>query len=234
VQCVNAGCGTQVVSCGYGCSNNRCNDAPPTPDMSSGGGSLSDMSVVLPPPDLATVPPGVEVCDGKDNNGNGQIDELPSCWLTVYRFRDPASNARCYGPTNIAPPVCTGYVFEKELFTVPSSPWLDGTTNERVQCSSGANHIITIKNGGEHTTLQASGWSCNVNLGYWFQTGTGKTVGTPYSFTCPVYRTWFTTSSGVAHIFSSHTESFAGTFTCEPPTRGDVVQNIPCGRPSGC
>lgn len=233
ILCSTSGCSTTAVRCGYGCSNGQCQGSGGSPpDMTSA--PLPDMSVPLPPPDLTYVPPGTEVCDGRDNNGNGQVDELPGCWLTVYRFRDPTTNARCYGPTNIAPPVCTGYVFEKALFTVPSSPWLDGTTNERVQCSSGTNHIITIKNGGEHAALQASGWSCAVSLGYWFQTGLGKTAGTPYAYTCPVYRTWYTTPGGMSRVFSSQTESFFGTFTCEVPTRGDVVQNVPCGKPTGC
>lgn len=233
IKCTNGGCGTVTESCGYGCANNRCNDPPGTnPDMATGG---TPPDLASPPRDFAG-PPMAEICNGIDDDKNGIVDDPAGCWLTVYRFRDPATNARCYGPTNIAPPVCSGYVLETVLFSAPAAPWADGSTAERAQCSKGTDHIITTKGGGEYATLQGMGWSCNVTLGYWFATGYGPQfpVRTPFAYTCPVYRSWCTTTGGTSHIFSGQNESFFGTFTCEPPTRGEVVQNVACGKPSGC
>jgi hypothetical protein len=233
ILCSNSGCSTIVVPCGYGCMNGQCQGSGGTPvDMATGG---TPPDLASPPRDFAG-PPTPEVCNGIDDDKNGIVDDPAGCWLTVYRFRDPATNARCYGPTNIAPPVCSGYVFETVLFSAPTAPWADGHTAERVQCSKGTNHIITIKGGGEYANLQGMGWSCNVTLGYWFATGYGPQfpVRTPFAYTCPVYRSWYTTTGGTSHIFSGQNESFFGTFTCEPPTRGEVVQNVACGKPSGC
>lgn len=232
IECKSGGCATQTVTCGYGCSNDQCLPPPgPLPDMSS---ISLDLTSPLPL-DLAG-PATPEVCDGVDNNKDGVIDELPSCWLTVYRFRDPTTNARCYGPTNIAPSVCSGYTLETTLFSVPSTAWRDGSTTERVQCSKGTDHIITSKGGGEHSSLLAAGWSCTVSLGYWFANGAGPRppLRIPFTNVCPVYRLTYATTGGNAHLFSSQNETIFGAPLCEPPTRGEAAQSTVCGKPSGC
>lgn len=62
-----------------------------------------------------------EQCNGLDDDRNGVIDDLDSCWRPVYRFWDesmPESRrSRCYANTPTPPSECAGYIRERDLRT---------------------------------------------------------------------------------------------------------------------
>jgi hypothetical protein len=115
------------------------------------------------------------------------------------------------------------------------NPWLDGSTTERVQCSRGIDHIITVKGGSEYASLITLGWNCSLSLGYFFNDGRAPRypLRTPYANVCSVYRQKITLPAGDTHLFTLEAEAITGP-TCEPPTRGEALTNTVCGKPSGC
>lgn len=102
-------------------------------------------------------------------------------------------------------------------------------------CSRGVDHILTRKGGAEQGSLEALGWNCFLELGYFFNPGSGPRFPkrTPYANTCPLYRQRFMPAGSQSHLFTPFNESVAGA-VCEPPMRADVVSITGCGVPPGC
>ncbi len=177
-----------------------------------------------------------ETCDGVDNDGNGVVDDLASCWKVVYRFVEPSTGARCWGNTYGSPPAkCSGYVPDVEAFIVRTNQVPN--TFEGRQCSKATDHIITPYDttlNSDYDQLVKAGYDCTVSLGYFHLLGTGPS-STPWSHTCPLYRFRFTTSGGGAHLFTRGADDLTG-MSCEGPARADVFTNFDCFPtvPSGC
>lgn len=235
ITCPGNGCaGTASFACpsGYVCSGGNCYLTMPPADMSTG--SPHDMSST-PVLDLSVPSPKPEVCNGIDDDGNGIIDDPASCWQWITRFKDPITGARCYGNSAAAPFACAAYDREFVLFATPVVPWPDGSTSAWVQCSRGIDHVLTKKDSSEHKSLEALGWNCTLNLGYFFDAGKGprSPKRTPFINACSLYRQRFSVAGSQSHLFTPFSESIGGAI-CEPPIRADVVSNSSCGLPPGC
>lgn len=177
-----------------------------------------------------------ETCNGMDDDGNGIVDDgVSGCWRTVYRFRSTRGypiEARCLGSSTSPPYTCSDYVYEREAFILYAIN-VPGTFEMR-QCSRLTDHIVVDAASGARSTLQGSGYDCNIVLGYAYALGSG-TATTPFPYTCPLYRFSYSTPGGGAKIFSVGADSTFG-LTCESPARATVRSNVPCfsGPPSGC
>lgn len=184
--------------------------------------------------DSGVNPGASESCDGEDENCDGIIDDDSTCWVTIYRFEDSATGARCWNTSTSPPSTCSSYTLEIEAWIVPDS----GVPNtfHAVQCSNGTDHIIVEDGSADETSLRSDGYDCSVSLGYPYELGAGPADGTtPWSDTCDVWRFSYSTSDGGAHLFTRGADSVSG-MTCEDPARFEVVTNESCfaGTPSGC
>lgn len=179
-----------------------------------------------------------EFCNGLDDDGNGLIDDRPSCWTTIYRFQTStggALEARCLGPSMAVPSQCAGYVYEREAFIVPST-MIPGRTFPARQCSRLTDHIVVDERSTDRTVLEGAGYDCGLRLGYPFLPGMAP-VGreTTFPYACDLFRFRYTAGSTGAHLFTTGTDSTTG-LTCEPPARAQVMSTTACfaSRPSGC
>jgi len=127
-----------------------------------------------------------EVCDGVDNDGDGTIDELESCWIPVYRFwdtSDPMSaRARCFGNSTSAPSSCTGVSLE---FGGPAfylyANQQPGTVGLRAFDSPGFTYILTrADNQADISALQGLGFVDRGVIGYIWSSKTSPPSGTFY------------------------------------------------------
>ncbi len=226
VDCPASGCFASVIACpgAFICKDGRCQDPPVAPpDMTSS-----------PPPDMSAPPPMPETCNGRDDNGDGLVDNDPSCWRTINRFVSPASSY-CFGPSGTAPAACAGYTFQRAAFVaatnaIPSSSLV-------VQCSKGTDHVLVSTADGDYGSLLALGYDCSLALGYLPNRGTAP-KDTPYGNGCTLYRFRYTNILGFTnHVFTLGDDGTTGII-CEPPDRFEAY--APSGgtcfslRPSGC
>ena len=177
----------------------------------------------------------VEVCNGRDDDGNGLIDDdIPSCWLGVYEYMNAAGN-RCWGNGGRVtgpPPACAGYAYRHVAWIQPSSPVSGGRAMH--QCSRGNQHILVPFGSDNYNTLLSGGSDCSLILGYPWDPGTAPEGSQlEWGSVCPIWRFYDTASA--AHVFTQRGDSF-GTLVCEPPYRFEAASEFPCfsGIPSGC
>ncbi len=198
--------------------------------MSSGCGDAEE-----PPPsdwagEACSVPEAPEECDGIDNDGDGIIDDA-SCWEGIWRYKDPSSEARCWGKSTGAPAACSGYAMEVEAFSLAIAP--GPNRFQLVQCSNQQDHVLVNSASAERTTLEGQGYSCTLALGYAYSPSSSP--NTPLPFECPLYRWRYESTPGNAsHWFS--TDDAIPNSTCEPPVTAVVGAIEPCfaSTPSGC
>ncbi len=173
-----------------------------------------------------------ETCNGLDDDMNGLVDDLGSCWQAIYRYQSP-SGARCWSKDpNMPPPKCAGYSYEIEAFILRTNQVAN--TFEVRQCSKMTDHILVPFASADYNALVAAAYDCSLSLGYMYDVGAAPPSGkTQWKNTCPLYRFNFPASS--THIFSRGAENLNG-LVCEPPARGDVFTNATCFamKPSGC
>jgi hypothetical protein len=160
------------------------------------------------------------------------VDDPPSCWTTIYRFKEASSQARCWTATTTPPGKCAGYGYEREAFLLRKAR-VTGSFPV-VQCSKLTDHILVDGDSGDVAALQGAGYDCSLTLGYAYALGAMPT--TPWPYACPLYRFSFSAGGGNgAHFFSVGTDSTTG-MSCESPARASVPSNQACfvSAPSGC
>ena len=172
-----------------------------------------------------------ETCNGIDDDGNGIVDDPASCWRTIYRFKHPTNEARCWNTTTTAPSTCASYQYEREAFLVRTTQV--SNTFELVQCSKLTDHILVNKASSDPTELEDVGYDCSLSLGYVYTLGT--IPNTPWPYECPLYRFAYQAGGSGAHLFATGNELFGG-MSCEPPARASVPSNQEClsSIPSDC
>lgn len=119
-----------------------------------------------------------ESCNGRDDDGNGVVDDPFSCWRAIYRFVQDATGARCLGPSLTVPTQCPGYRFEREAFIVATTASADAY--RAVQCSRGTNHIVVDSDSSDRSALIAAGYDCSLSSA----TSTATAPGVLPSATC--------------------------------------------------
>lgn len=172
-----------------------------------------------------------ESCNGRDDDGNGVVDDPFSCWRAIYRFVQDSTGARCLGPSLTVPTQCPGYRFEREAFIVATTASADAY--RAVQCSRGTDHIVVDSDSSDRNDLIAARYDCSLELGYIYRNSPGRT---PFSNVCPLWRYRYTVSGGSgAHLFTRGNDAVSA-FTCEPPARGWVTTGDTCfgTRAPGC
>lgn len=179
-------------------------------------------------PDCRIAP--TETCNGRDDDGNGVVDDPFSCWRTLYRFVQDSTGARCLGVDGSAPARCAGYRYEREAFIVATTA--GANTYRAVQCSRAPDHIVVDADSGDRTALQGAGYDCSLELGHIYRGDPGRT---PFTGVCPVWRYRYNAGGGGAHIFTVGADSTSG-LTCEAPSRGWAAANGSCfgTRAPGC
>lgn len=167
-----------------------------------------------------------ETCNGIDDNLDGIIDNLSSCWTTIYRFQDPKTGARCWNNSTSPPNGYQNYLYEIEAWVSPS--YQIPNTFELVQCSKQTDHILIEKNSNNYDSLIKAGYQKTANLGYvWTNNGVSHSntyLARGYTV-CKVYRLSYTLSGGSgAHLFTRGADNVAN-MTCEMPPRFEVITN---------
>ena len=155
----------------------------------------------------------LEVCNGLDDDANGLIDDIGSCWQAIYRYQH-TSGARCWGTSDAGPPPgCAGYTFDREAWIAPSTPIPN--TYELRQCSYETDHILVPHGSGDQGILEGDGYDCSVSLGRAYTEGAAPTAtSVQWPHTCPVYRfAWSIDGSGT-HLFTPGPDGVSG-MTCE-------------------
>jgi hypothetical protein len=168
----------------------------------------------------ATAP--AERCNAADDDGDGVIDNLSSCWRALYRFVNDTNGARCIGASTSAPAACSSYRREREAFIVAAEA-VPGTF-PLIQCSSATDHILVEQGGPLAADLMRNGYACGGTLGYAFRTSPGRT---PFSDVCPLWRYRYNAGGSGAHLFTTGTDTVSG-MTCEPPYRAWVASSTAC------
>jgi hypothetical protein len=167
-----------------------------------------------------------EICNGIDDNSDGIIDNLGSCWVSIYRFKDPKSGARCWNNSAIPPSGCQDYIYEIEAW-VCSSCQLPNTF-QIVQCSKQTDHILVEKNSNDYNSLINSGYHETVNLGYVWRNNSVSHSNNYFAIgykVCKVYRFSYTTTVGTgAHFFTRGADNLTN-MNCELPARFEVITN---------
>lgn len=173
-------------------------------------------------------PAATESCDLVDQNCNGLLDDNPTCWVPIYRYRD-ASQRRCWGTTETPSGACSGYTSEIEAFVLFSTR-VPGSFTIR-QCSKSGDNILVTDGSSDHNALVSAGYGCSRVLGYAPPlSGSPPASKIPYSRrSCPLYR-YRQDIQGTAndtHFFTRGADSLLH-MTCEPPARWDVFTSHPC------
>ncbi|RPH33342.1 MAG: CHAP domain-containing protein [Bacteroidales bacterium] len=176
-----------------------------------------------------------ESCNGIDDNNDGIIDNISSCWMAIYRFRDPNTGARCWNNTTLPPAGFQNYVYEIEAWVVASNQI--SNTFPLVQCSKLTDHILVEKNSSDYNSLINAGYQKTADLGYvWYNNGVSHSniyLGSNYKV-CKVYRFSYIVSGGLgAHFFTRGADNISNMI-CEKPSRFEVITsqdiftNPPC------
>ncbi|MCK9639349.1 MAG: CHAP domain-containing protein [Prolixibacteraceae bacterium] len=168
----------------------------------------------------------VETCNGIDDNFDGIIDNLSSCWTTIYRFQDPNTGARCWNNTTTPPNGYKNYIYEIEAWVSPSYQLYN--TFQLVQCSKQTDHILVEKNSSDYYSLINSGYQETANLGYvWSNNGVSHSniyFANSYSV-CKVYRFSYTLVGGLGSHFFTRGADNVSNMKCEMPPRFEVITN---------
>ncbi|TAK32776.1 MAG: hypothetical protein EPO40_01740 [Myxococcaceae bacterium] len=133
-------------------------------------------------------PPPVEVCDGRDNDSDGVIDDLESCWSPVYRFWDAAHRSRCYATTPDTSGGCAGFAREFNessgvvygpVFFLAREP-IPGTV-ALIPFDNGPDHILTRQDdSGAIDELTRAMYARRAPLGYIWSDVSSPPPGTFY------------------------------------------------------
>lgn len=154
-----------------------------------------------------------EVCNGQDDNKNGQVDEGPTnCWTTIYRWRQTANGALAWGISDTMPPsiVTPGnWILDRADFIVANTPY---SGNQPLYlCGSGLDHLLVTNTG----PAMGAGYTClQTPLGYVWSAG-GAPSGTPFGPPSTVWRfSGKNSGGGTLHLFSDGGDSLTN-LSCE-------------------
>ncbi len=114
-----------------------------------------------------------EVCNGVDDDGDGTIDELESCWVPVYRFwktsMSMSARARCWGNSTTTPSGCVGHTleFDGPVFFLYKN--YHPNTIGLIHFYKNDDHLLIRSNSGEINSLLDIGYTQGDTLGYiWY------------------------------------------------------------------
>jgi len=169
-----------------------------------------------------------EIANGIDDDANGLIDDCASCWIAIYRFRDPNTGARMWNNITTPPAAYSGYVYEIEAWVAATNPIPN--TFHVVQCSKLTDHILVEKNSADYQALINAGYTQTADLGYAWRLNavdrSKKYLGTNYNV-CPVYRFSYSANGLGAHLFTRGADNLTG-MTCESPARFEIITTHEC------
>ncbi len=137
-----------------------------------------------------------EICDGKDNNCNGQVDESVTCTDDNVCTDDTCSNGSCVGTvkTEAKRPTCDGSIFNGSCYKLYDKGPIaaDRVTWKQAEatCVAWGGHLASIANSAEDTFVYNLQAPCAGIYGSWIgmtdEAQEGKWVwsdGTPFSYT---------------------------------------------------
>ncbi len=186
---------------GYGTSTNKCLCTDSGYYTASQAGDCNDS-------DGAIKPGHAELCDGKDNDCDGKMDDNSGCYHTVYRFywSGAAGDTNHYYKTDSSTPA--GYVAEGAKFKIFKSLVGGGIVDAslyRLYNHLVTNHLLTTS-GVEVQIVQSQGYVYEAQIGYCAPSQLHGSM-------IPLYRLWS----------SVHTDHFYTTSAAE---RDYAVSNL--------
>ncbi len=157
----------------------------------------------------------------------------------MFSFRDPATGARCLGPSSTPPAGCAEFARDSETWRVPVLASSAAGTFVAKQCSFLTDHIVVEDGGAAEADLTddvGNRYDCSVILGRFFRpTAALPPSSVPGFHTCPLYRYAFDTAGGGSHLFTTNQQP-PSNGACELPARANVLTIGACyaGTPSAC
>lgn len=124
-----------------------------------------------------------ETCNGVDDDRNGYVDDLESCWTAIYRYRDASNESRCYGTSTFAPSACGGYAGEFGgpvfyLYAPSVGPSVPGVVS-LIAFDRAQDHILARGDrSGDLNALRTAGYSERGVLGYIWSNTSSPPSGT--------------------------------------------------------
>ncbi len=164
-------------------------------------------------------PPPEETCNSIDDDGDGVIDEIESCWKPVYRYWNTAmtasARARCWGNSASSPPAgCAGYTLEfpGPVFYLYATQ--QAGTASLIHFYKNNNHLLMRSWDGEINSLLSNGFTQGDTLGYiWTDTVTPPSGNfyQPVAAGSPSIRNlrrYLNSAAGI-HLFANNPEETA-------------------------